>query len=53
MIGANDATIKAGTYFPITVQKSLRVQEMAEINRLPCIYIPDSGGAFLPLQVKR
>jgi 3-methylcrotonyl-CoA carboxylase beta subunit len=53
MIGGNDATVKGGTYFPITVKKSLRSQEVAELNRLPCIYMPDSGGAFLPLQVSR
>jgi acetyl-CoA carboxylase carboxyltransferase component len=47
---ANDATVKGGTYFPITVKKHLRAQEIAEQNRLPCIYLVDSGGAFLPLQ---
>jgi acetyl-CoA carboxylase carboxyltransferase component len=50
MIVANDATVKGGTYFPITVKKHLRAQEVAEQNRLPCIYLVDSGGAFLPLQ---
>ncbi|CAG7820527.1 unnamed protein product [Allacma fusca] len=50
MIGGNDATVKGGTYFPITLKKSLRTQEIAQRNRLPCIYIPDSGGAYLPLQ---
>ena len=47
---ANDATVKGGTYFPITVKKHLRMQEVALENRLPCIYLVDSGGAFLPLQ---
>jgi 3-methylcrotonyl-CoA carboxylase beta subunit len=47
---ANDATVKGGTYFPITVKKHLRAQEVAFENRLPCIYLVDSGGAFLPLQ---
>jgi acetyl-CoA carboxylase carboxyltransferase component len=47
---ANDATIKGGTYFPLTVKKHLRAQEIAGQNRLPCIYLVDSGGAFLPLQ---
>ena len=50
MIIANDATVKGGTYFPITVKKHLRAQEIAEQNRLPCIYLVDSGGAFLPKQ---
>ncbi|MDH3602461.1 MAG: methylcrotonoyl-CoA carboxylase, partial [Candidatus Tectomicrobia bacterium] len=50
MIVANDATVKGGTYFPITVKKHLRAQEIARENRLPCIYLVDSGGAFLPLQ---
>ncbi|HRK03318.1 MAG TPA: carboxyl transferase domain-containing protein, partial [Oligoflexia bacterium] len=50
MIVANDATVKGGTYFPITVKKHLRAQEVAAQNRLPCIYLVDSGGAFLPLQ---
>ena len=50
MIVANDATVKGGTYFPITVKKHLRAQEIAKENRLPCIYLVDSGGAFLPLQ---
>jgi acetyl-CoA carboxylase carboxyltransferase component len=49
-IVANDATVKGGTYFPLTVKKHLRLQEIAEQNRLPCIYLVDSGGAFLPLQ---
>jgi acetyl-CoA carboxylase carboxyltransferase component len=49
---ANDATVKGGTYFPITVKKHLRAQEVAEQNRLPCIYLVDSGGAFLPLQAE-
>lgn len=47
---ANDATVKGGTYFPITVKKHLRAQEIALENRLPCLYLVDSGGAFLPLQ---
>jgi acetyl-CoA carboxylase carboxyltransferase component len=50
VIVANDATVKGGTYFPITVKKHLRAQEIAQQNRLPCIYLVDSGGAFLPLQ---
>jgi 3-methylcrotonyl-CoA carboxylase beta subunit len=50
MIVANDATVKGGTYYPITVKKHLRAQEIAFTNRLPCIYLVDSGGAFLPLQ---
>jgi 3-methylcrotonyl-CoA carboxylase beta subunit/propionyl-CoA carboxylase len=50
MIVANDATVKGGTYYPITVKKHLRAQEIAEQNRLPCVYLVDSGGAFLPLQ---
>jgi acetyl-CoA carboxylase carboxyltransferase component len=47
---ANDATVKGGTYYPLTVKKHVRAQEVAEQNCLPCIYIVDSGGAFLPLQ---
>ena len=50
MIVANDATVKGGTYFPITVKKHVRAQEVALENRLPCVYLVDSGGAFLPLQ---
>ena len=50
MIVANDPSVKGGTYFPITVKKHLRAQEVAERNHLPCIYLVDSGGAFLPLQ---
>jgi acetyl-CoA carboxylase carboxyltransferase component len=50
VIVANDATVKGGTYFPMTVKKHLRAQEVAEQNNLPCIYLVDSGGAFLPLQ---
>ena len=50
MIVANDASVKGGTYFPITVKKHLRAQEIAEKNHLPCIYLVDSGGAFLPMQ---
>jgi acetyl-CoA carboxylase carboxyltransferase component len=50
MVVANDATVKGGSYLPLTVKKHLRAQEIAEQNRLPCIYLVDSGGAFLPLQ---
>lgn len=50
MIVANDATVKGGTYYPLTVKKHLRAQEIAQQNRLPCIYLVDSGGAFLPAQ---
>jgi acetyl-CoA carboxylase carboxyltransferase component len=50
VIVANDATVKGGTYFPLTVKKHLRAQEVADQNRLPCLYLVDSGGAFLPLQ---
>jgi acetyl-CoA carboxylase carboxyltransferase component len=50
VIVANDATVKGGTYYPMTVKKHLRAQEVAEQNELPCIYLVDSGGAFLPLQ---
>lgn len=50
MIVANDATVKGGTYYPISVKKHLRAQEIAEQNRLPCLYLVDSGGAFLPRQ---
>ena len=49
-IVANDATVKGGTYYPVTVKKHLRAQEIAPQNRLPCVYLVDSGGAFLPLQ---
>jgi acetyl-CoA carboxylase carboxyltransferase component len=52
MIVANDATVKGGTYYPITVKKHLRAQEIAFDNRLPCVYLVDSGGAFLPLQAE-
>jgi 3-methylcrotonyl-CoA carboxylase beta subunit/propionyl-CoA carboxylase len=52
LIVANDATVKGGTYFPLTVKKHLRAQEVALENRLPCIYLVDSGGAFLPLQAE-
>ncbi|MGE3541265.1 MAG: carboxyl transferase domain-containing protein [Candidatus Tectimicrobiota bacterium] len=52
MLVANDATVKGGTYFPITVKKHLRAQEIARENRLPCVYLVDSGGAFLPLQAE-
>ena len=50
VIVANDATVKGGSYYPLTVKKHLRAQEVAEQNHLPCIYLVDSGGAFLPLQ---
>lgn len=50
MIVANDATVKGGTYYPLTVRKHLRAQEVAQQNGLPCIYLVDSGGAFLPMQ---
>ena len=50
VIVANDATVKGGTYYPMTVKKHLRAQEVALQNRLPCIYLVDSGGAFLPAQ---
>ena len=52
VIVANDATVKGGTYFPITVKKHLRAQEIAMDNRLPCVYLVDSGGAYLPLQAE-
>ena len=52
MILANDATVKGGTYYPITVKKHLRAQEIALENHLPCIYLVDSGGAYLPLQAE-
>ena len=50
MIVANDATVKGGTYYPVSVKKHLRAQEIAAQNRLPCVYLVDSGGAFLPRQ---
>ncbi|MCS6779106.1 MAG: methylcrotonoyl-CoA carboxylase [Geminicoccaceae bacterium] len=50
MIVCNDATVKGGTYYPLTVKKHLRAQEIARANRLPCVYLVDSGGAFLPRQ---
>ncbi|HBK04589.1 MAG TPA: methylcrotonoyl-CoA carboxylase, partial [Acetobacteraceae bacterium] len=50
VIVANDATVKGGTYFPMTVKKHLRAQEIARKNNLPCLYLVDSGGAFLPMQ---
>jgi propionyl-CoA carboxylase len=49
---ANDATVKGGTYYPLTVKKHLRAQEVAQENQLPCVYLVDSGGAFLPLQAE-
>ena len=53
MFIANDATVKGGTAYPITVKKQLRAQDVAMQNRLPCVYLVDSGGAFLPLQASR
>ncbi|GFZ93641.1 methylcrotonoyl-CoA carboxylase [Nesterenkonia alkaliphila] len=50
MVVCNDSTVKGGTYFPMTAKKHLRAQEIAEANRLPCLYLVDSGGAFLPMQ---
>src|SRR5215204_4504365 len=50
MVVCNDATVKGGTYYPMTVKKHLRAQEVAKEHRLPCVYLVDSGGAFLPLQ---
>src|SRR6188768_3475674 len=50
VVVANDATVKGGTYYPITVKKHLRAQEIARANKLPCVYLVDSGGAFLPMQ---
>ncbi len=50
VVVANDATVKGGTYYPMTVKKHLRAQEVARANRLPCVYLVDSGGAFLPMQ---
>ena len=50
LIVANDATVKGGSYLPMTVKKHLRAQQIAEENHLPCLYLVDSGGAFLPLQ---
>ncbi|MBT4502565.1 MAG: methylcrotonoyl-CoA carboxylase, partial [Gemmatimonadetes bacterium] len=50
MIVANDATVKGGSYYPLTVKKHLRAQQIAEENHLPCLYLVDSGGAFLPMQ---
>ena len=50
VVVANDATVKGGTYYPITVKKHVRAQQIALDNRLPCVYLVDSGGAFLPLQ---
>ncbi len=52
VVVANDATVKGGTYYPLTVKKHLRAQEVAEQNHLPCVYLVDSGGAFLPLQAE-
>ena len=50
LVGANDATVKGGTYFPMTIKKHVRAQEVAMENRLPCVYLVDSGGIFLPHQ---
>src|SRR4029079_6002230 len=50
VIVAHDATVKGGTYYPLTVKKHLRAQQIARQNQLPCIYLVDSGGAFLPMQ---
>jgi 3-methylcrotonyl-CoA carboxylase beta subunit/propionyl-CoA carboxylase len=52
LIVANDATVKGGTYYPLTVKKHVRAQQVALDNRLPCVYLVDSGGAFLPLQAE-
>src|SRR6188768_756065 len=52
LIVANDATVKGGTYYPLTVKKHLRAQQVAIDNRLPCLYLVDSGGAYLPLQAE-
>jgi acetyl-CoA carboxylase carboxyltransferase component len=52
VVVANDATVKGGSYYPLTVKKHLRAQEVARQNRLPCVYLVDSGGAFLPLQAE-
>src|SRR5207245_8094477 len=52
IVVANDATVKGGSYFPLTVKKHLRLQEVAQQNRLPCLYLVDSGGAYLPLQAE-
>ena len=52
LVVANDATVKGGTYYPLTVKKHVRAQEIALENRLPCVYLVDSGGAFLPLQAE-
>src|SRR5882672_6055759 len=52
LIVANDATVKGGTYYPLTVKKHVRAQQVALENRLPCVYLVDSGGAFLPLQAE-
>ena len=52
LLVANDATVKGGTYYPTTVKKHVRAQQIALENRLPCVYLVDSGGAFLPLQAE-
>lgn len=51
MVVVNDATVKGGTVYPISLQKQLRAQEIAQQNRIPTVYVIESGGAFLPLQV--
>lgn len=51
VVGASDGTVKSGTFYPITVTKNLRTQNIGAMNRLPCIYLVDSAGGFLPLQV--
>ncbi|MFH2056497.1 MAG: carboxyl transferase domain-containing protein, partial [bacterium] len=50
LVVANDATVKGGTYFPMTIKKHVRAQEVARVNKLPCVYLVDSGGIFLPEQ---
>ena len=52
LVVANDATVKGGTYYPMTVKKHVRAQDVALQNHLPCVYLVDSGGAFLPLQAE-
>ena len=52
IVVANDATVKGGTYYPVTVKKHLRAHQVALDNRLPCVYLVDSGGAFLPIQAE-
>jgi len=52
LVIANDATVKGGTYFPMAIKKHVRAQEIAMVNRLPCIYLVDSSGIFLPLEAE-